>query len=344
MRVFAAVVLSGLLSLLGAGAVHAQESKVFCVFDPAGANGYIYRMLEDYQRKAISSGVRLDMRPYPDEDKLVRDYLAGVCDLAGVTDMGARKFNSFTGSISAIGALPYYEDLRVLMYILASRRVTEHLEEDGHVFMGAAPMGAAYLFVNDKSINHVDALRGKRFAVFEGHHDARYMIEYLGGIAVEAKISNFHTMFNRGEVDIAYGPASAYEVLEMYKGMENGGGLIKYPVGQISIQLFARKGEFEERYVHRSRKNMSRLYPQAMRFVRQYERDIPEERWVEISDDAIRGYQEMLRNVRLEMQESETEEGQLAAEAYHPDMMTALRKIRCYTNPGAIECMKDNLE
>ncbi|MBC7192086.1 putative solute-binding protein [Marinobacter sp.] len=344
MKVYAAMLLGGLLSLLASGTTLAQQSKVFCVFDPGGANGPIYRMMEDYRSKAISSGIRLDMRPYPDEDKLVEDYVAGTCDLAGVTDMGARKFNRFTGSISAIGALPYYEDLRVLMYILASGRVDEYLEEGDHVFMGAAPMGAAYLFVNDKSINHVDALRGKRFAVLEGHLDAEYTIEYLGGIAVEAKISNFHTMFNRGEVDVAYGPAAAYEVLEMYKGMNNGGGLVKYPVGQITIQLFARKGEFDERFVDRSRKNMSRLYPQAMRYVRQYERDIPEERWVEISGEAVRGYQEMLRNVRIEMQNSETEEGQLAARAYHPEMMRVLRKIRCYTNPGSIECMTGGVE
>lgn len=59
--------------------------------------------------------------------------------------------------------------------------------------------------------------------------------------------------------------------------------------------------------MRKSRRIMSRLYPEAMRIVRQYERAIPDDRWVEISPDAVRGYQEMLRSVRIDMQES-TEE------------------------------------
>ena len=258
--------------------------------------------------------------------------------------MGARKFNDFSGSISAIGAVPYYEDLKVLLHILASPRVDRHLEQNGYEVLGVTPMGAAYLFVNDRAIDHVEALEGKRITVFEGHHDARHMVEYVGAVPVAAKISDFASLFNSGEADISYAPAAAYEVLEMFRGMGSKGGIVDYPVGQVTVQLIARADEFDDAFVRKSRRIMSRLYPEAMRIVRQYERSIPEERWVKISPEAVRGYQEMLRSVRIDMQQSTEDSGMLAAGVYHDDMMTILRKVRCYTNPGAMECSADNRE
>jgi len=338
------VLLLVVLGLYGWSGAGASERREFCVFDVAGASGFVYRTLQDYHRKAAMAGVALNMRPYTDEDKAVADLRGGRCDIVAVTDMGARKFNDFSGSISAIGAIPYYEDLKVLLHILASPRVDRHLEQNGYEVLGVTPMGAAYLFVNDRAIDHVEALEGKRITVFEGHHDARHMVEYVGAVPVAAKISNFASLFNSGEADISYAPAAAYEVLEMFRGMGSKGGIVDYPVGQVTVQLIARAGEFDDAFVRKSRRIMSRLYPEAMRIVRQYERSIPEDRWVEISPEAVRGYQEMLRSVRIDMQQSTEDSGMLAAGVYHDDMMTILRKVRCYTNPGAMECSAENRE
>lgn len=332
------------LTSIDAHASEGGDKKTFCVFDVAGAGGFVYRTLQDYHRKALMAGVAMTMKPYTDEDRAVADFRQGLCDLVAVTDMGVRRFNSFSGSISAIGAVPYYEDLRVLLHILSSPRVADHLEEDGYQVLGVAPMGAAYLFVNDRSIDHVDALKDKRITVFEGHYDARHMVEYVGAVPVDARISNFARLFNTGEADISYAPAAAYEVLEMFRGMGESGGIVRYPVGQVTVQLVARSGTFSESFVRKSRKIMSRLYPEAMRIVRQYENAIPAERWIDISPKAMRGYQEMLREVRIDMQASPESSGMLAAGVYDDDMMTILRKVRCYTNPGAVECSADNRE
>lgn len=341
MRLSLTLVVSVWLSVFATVSL-ADDPREFCVFDVGGANGFVYKTLETYQRQAFVEGVRMHMKPYTDEDQVVADFLDDQCDLIAVTDMGARKFNGFTGSISAIGAIPRYEDLKVLMYILASPRVARHLEANGYEVMGVVPMGAAYLFVNDRAINHVDALRGKRITVFEGHEDARHMVEYVGAEPVQAKISNFAQLFNSGEADISYAPGAAYEVLEMFRGMGDKGGIVRYPVGQVTVQLIARSGEFDEDFVRQSRRLISRLYPEAMRIIRQYEDSIPEERWVDISPDAMRGYQEMLRSVRVDMQESD--DHSLADLAYNEEMMTILRKVRCYTNPGAAECSSDDRE
>lgn len=143
------LLLVGVLASWGWGTAGAEGRREFCVFDVAGAGGFVYRTLQDYQRKATMAGVSLSMQPYTDENQAVADFRAGQCDIVAVTDMGARKFNDFSGSISAIGAVPYYEDLQVLLHILSSPRVGEHLEQDGYEVLGVTPMGAAYLFVND---------------------------------------------------------------------------------------------------------------------------------------------------------------------------------------------------
>lgn len=322
----------------------ARDSKRFCVFDVAGASGYVYNLLKSYRRKALQYGEDLTMMPYTDEDRVRADFDAGRCDLIAVTDMGVRHYNRFTGSISAIGAVPRYEDLQVLLHILSSRRVADKLEQGDHTVLGVAPMGAAYLFVNDRSIDTVEDLRGKRIAVFEGHYDARHMVEYVGARPVRAKISNFAQLFNSGEVDMAYAPAAAYEVLEMFRGMGETGGIVRFPVGQVTVQLVAKKGTFDDEFVAHSRKAVSRLYSEAMRMIRQYEDTVPRERWVEIPASARQGYQEMLREVRIDLDNNQSKLGQLAAQVYDDDMMTILRKVRCYTNPGGQECSSPDRE
>ena len=337
-------VIAGLFFLAFQPALAAPEKKQFCVFDVAGANGFVYQLLREYQRGAISSGVALVMQPYTDEDQAVSDFRQGRCDLVALTDMGVRHFNDFTGSISAIGAVPRYEDLRVLLYGMSSPRIATHLSQDGYEVLGVAPMGAAYLFVNDRGINHVAALEEKRITVFEGHHDARHMVEFVGAKPVTAKISNFAQLFNSGQADISYAPAAAWEVLEMFRGAGDRGGIIRYPVGQVTVQLVAREGTFSPEFVRESRKLIARLYPEAIRVIRQFEDRIPAERWVDIGAEDMREYQEMLRQVRIDLLSGKEQKNQLAAAVYHEDMMTILRKIRCYTNPGASECSDQDRE
>lgn len=323
---------------------HAQPSRAFCVFDVAGASGYVYNTLKTYRREMLQVGENLQMKPYTDEDRARADFEAGLCDLVAVTDMGARHYNRFTGSISAIGAVPRYEDLKVLLQILASPRVGDKMDGNGYQILGVAPMGAAYLFVSDRSIDTVEDLRGKRITVFEGHYDAWHMVEYVGAIPVPAKISNFAGIFNSGQADISYVPAAAYEVLEMAKGMGVKGGIVRFPVGQVTIQLVARQGAFDAAFVQKSRKAMSRLYNESMRLVRQYEDAVPQSRWVDVPQKAKLEYQEMLREVRIDLDGNETEIGRLAAQVYDDDMMTILRKVRCYTNPGGKECSSPDRE
>lgn len=90
-----------------------------CVFDVIGANGDIYNMVKDYALEMKSHGVDFELNPYTDEGVAVGDFNAGQCDAVAATDLRTRPFNRFTGTVSAVGALPTYDDLETLLATLA---------------------------------------------------------------------------------------------------------------------------------------------------------------------------------------------------------------------------------
>lgn len=316
----------------------------FCVFDVIGANGDVFNLFKDYVLQARAEGIELKMQPYTDENVAVADFVAGQCDMVAVTDLRARRFNRFTGSISAIGAVPTYEDLRLLLQALARPRAARYLTSGEFDIMGIVPAGAGYMFVNDRKMNAVEAYAGKRVTVLSYQRDAMHMINYINATPIPSDITTFGGKFNNGAADACYAPAAAYRVLELYKGVGDNGGIVRYPLGQLTWQIVARRGTFEEGFVERSREIAYSLLPAAMAMIRQYEESVPAEHWIDISRDSIEGYQEMFRANRLQLASSEQAGGRSASTVYDDDMMRIMRKIRCHTNPGAAECAASDRE
>ena len=337
-------VLSTLLAGAQAHATEQPQQHTLCIFDVVGSQGDSFNLMKSYQLEAMKAGVNFRMRAYKDEAKAIEAFRAGRCSVMGIADIRVREFNRFTGSISAIGAVPYYSDLKILMHSLADRRTASKLENERYQILGVVPLGGIYLFVNDRSIDTVEDLKGKRITVLHDHADATHMINYVGAIPVPADITTFSNLFKAGQADVSYAPAAAYEVLEMYHGMGDKGGIVRYPLGQFTLQLVARQGVFDNQFVIRSRRIMADLYDTAMNMTWRYEQAIPSDRWVDIPQDAIAGYQEMLRGVRVQMVNGEIDQQDGPNNVYHPDMLRLLRKIRCHTNPGALECTATDKE
>ncbi|MDX5299154.1 MAG: DUF6091 family protein [Gammaproteobacteria bacterium] len=322
----------------------ADDTRSLCIFDIIGSQGDAFALMKQYQVEALKAGVSFQLRAYQDEHRAVEDFRAGQCDVVGITDIPAREFNSFSGSISAIGAVPLYHDLKILMNSLADRRVASRMGNADYQVLGVVPLGGVYLFVNDRAINTVDALRNKRIAALQNHSDAVHMIEYVGARPVPAHVTTVAPLFKTGQVDIAYVPAAAYEVLEMHVGMGDKGGIVRYPLGQFTLQLITRTDTFDKAFVAQSRRIMAGLFDQAMASILRYERSVPEDRWIDLPREAIDGYQEMLRGLRVEIVSGSAASGQALSNVYHPDMLRLLRKIRCHTDPGAVECTAQDKE
>ncbi|MBO6850286.1 MAG: hypothetical protein JJ867_07425 [Marinobacter sp.] len=328
------------LSLVAVAPFAAAESVKMCVFDVIGANGDMFNMVKDYALEMKAHGVDFDLRPYTDEGVAVGDFNSGQCDAVAATDLRTRPFNKFAGSISAVGAIPSYDDLKTVLATLAQPKAAPLMQQGGYEVLGIVPIGAGYLFVNDRSIDTAGELAGKRMATLDYQKDAIHMVNHVKATVVPSDITNFAGKFNNGSVDTAYAPAFAYEALELYKGVGDKGGIVDYPLAQLTIQVIAREGVVDAETAQKSREVAWGMYGQAMNLIRGQEEAIPEKQWIQISESDIEGYQEMFRENRLQLRDGSGG----ADKVYHPKMMSLLSKIRCTSNPSASECTASDRE
>lgn len=328
------------LTLAAVAPLASAQTVSMCVFDVIGANGDLYNMVKDYALEMKAHGVDFNLKPYTDEGVAVGDFNAGQCDAVAATDLRTRPFNRFTGSISAVGALPTYDDLKTLLATLAQPKAAPLMKQNGYEVLGIVPAGAGYLFVNDRSIDTAGELAGKRMATLDYQKDAIHMVNFVKATVVPSDITNFAGKFNNGSVDTAYAPAFAYEALELYKGIGENGGIVDYPLAQLTIQLIAKDDVLDDATAQKAREVAWGMFPQAMDLISRQEAAIPDEQWVRIPEKDIQGYQEMFRQNRLEMRDGKNG----APDVYHPKMLGLLSKIRCASNPSASECTAANRE
>lgn len=328
------------LTLAAAAPLASAQTVSVCVFDVIGANGDFYNLMKDYALEMKAQGVDLTLKPYTDEGVAVGDFNAGQCDAVAATDIRIRPYNRFTGSISAVGAIPTYDNLKTLLATLAQPKAAPLMKENGYEVLGIIPVGAGYLFVNDRSIDTAGELAGKRMATLDYQKDAIHMVNYVKATVVPSDITNFAGKFNNGSVDTAYAQAFAYEALELYKGIGDKGGIVDYPLAQLTLQIVARDEVLDDDTAQKAREVAWHMFPQAMDLIRSQEQAIPEDKWIRIPDKDIEGYQEMFRQNRLEMRDGVNG----APNVYHPKMLSLLSKIRCASNPAAAECTADNRE
>lgn len=328
------------LTLAAIAPLASAQTVKMCVFDVIGANGDMYNMVKDYALEMKSHGVDFDLKPYTDEGVAVGDFNAGQCDAVAATDLRTRPFNRFAGTVSAVGALPTYDDLKTLLATLAQPKAASLMKQGGYEVLGIVPVGAGYLFVNDRSIDTAGELAGKRMATLDYQEDAIHMVNFVKATVVPSDITNFAGKFNNGSVDTAYAPAFAYEALELYKGLGDKGGIVDYPLAQLTIQIISRDDVLDDKTAQAARQVAWDMYPQAMNLISKQEEAIPEEKWIRIPEKDIQGYQEMFRQNRIEMRDGLNN----APDVYHPKMLGLLSKIRCSSNPSASECTSENRE
>src|SRR5690606_11768997 len=196
--------------------------------------------------------------------------------------------------------------------------------------VGVAPMGAAFLFVKDRTIDTVGELSGKSISVMEYDAAQAKMAAKVGMSPVMSDITNFAGRFNNGSVDICFAPALAYSALELYKGMQPNGGIVNYVLGQLTMQVLVRHERFPEGFGDLSRKYMFGQFERAKRIIDNADKEIDAKWWIHLPQADVARYDEMLRESRIALRD----EG-----IYDPEMMTLLRKIRCKQDASRAECV-----
>ncbi|MDK2779052.1 MAG: DUF6091 family protein [Pseudomonadota bacterium] len=307
------------------------SKRTFCIYDPLGANGSLFGLSKDYSTMALEWGVDFHLRAYTDEKIAIDDFKAEQCDAVLMTGARARPFNKFTATVEAIGAVPSDDIMRNIITTVSSPKAAKYMTEGRYEVGGILPAGPIYLFVRDRSVDSVEELSGKRIATFEYDEPSIKLVNHVGASVVPANSANFSGKFNNGSVDAAYAPAVAYKPLEMYKGLGNKGGIMRFNLAYLDFQIILHKDRFPEGFGQKSRQKVAASFDRMLGYIEQDTSGIDKKYWMDLADADQNKYNQMLRNVRIDLRE----EG-----VYHPVMLRLMRKLRCAEDPAAAECVE----
>jgi len=320
--------LDAIRSLYGYGP-DATFSRKICIWDIVGRNGPVFTAAEDQRIRLLGYGVDVELVPYTSETVIVEDLKSARCDAALISGLRARLFNRFSGTVDAVGALPTDEHMRVLLQVLASPKLADKMVSNDYVTMGIAPAGGAYIFVNDRAISSLAKAAGRKVAVLDYDPTQARMVAQIGATPISSDIVSAPNKFNNGVVDVLAAPLIAYEVLELYKGMDPDGGIVDYPLAQISMQLIGRADKFPNELAQLVREAFYEGYEQIMARLDEEAKKVPERWWIQIPDVDKREYEVMMQEARIQLRDENY---------YDAEMLTLQRKIRCKLAPDRAEC------
>lgn len=333
MKSLSRLILLMLLAIVAAGtltheAMAEGQARTLCVFDPSGANGDLYKGMVNYQTDAAAWGVNFTLKPYTSETGVIDDFKAGQCNAILVTGTRARAFVKRTGSIEAIGALPTYKLLKKAIKTLSKPKAAKLSKSGEYENVGIIPTGGVYLLVNDKSINTIEKLSGKRIATFSFDDAAKTMVDEAGASIASAEISSFAGMFNNRSVDACYAPATVVKPLELTKGLGSKGGMVHYPIAQTTVQIIIKSSDFPADYGVKSREHVAKKFDDSLKAIKSAEKGLGKY-WIEIPPEDKQRYDRLFRTVRIKLRDKKT---------YDKTMLKIMFRLRCKADASRAEC------
>lgn len=321
-----------LMTCLGLWGVQVQAQSL-CVYDPLGAQGDTFAFMKDYALAAKQWGAEISLQPYADDQRASDDFKSAKCDALATTGIRARQFNNFSGSIDSAGGVPDEATAKIIISWMANPRLAPELQHANTEVVGVSLLGPAYPMTNDRSINTLSKLSGKRFGVLDYDKAQQAVVGKIGATPVIVNLSSIGNKFNTAQLDVIDLPAVAFKALELNKGMGNKGAIIRYPVAYMTTQIVIHPARFPDYYGQKSRYWVADQLDRQVETVRRIESSIEKRYWMDIPAPDKLNYDKFMREARISL----ANEG-----AYDKRMGSLLKKIRCVQNPSHYECpLKD---
>ncbi|MBR4984880.1 MAG: hypothetical protein IKY83_03990 [Proteobacteria bacterium] len=325
-----ALCLGALVSLSLAGNAFAGDPRTLCVYDPSGANGEAYATMKDYQIAATAWGIDFTLKPYTNEKTAADDFKAGQCDAAFLTGVRARGFTKFAATVEALGATPSYELLGEVIKLMAQPKVAKKMKNGDYETAMVMPMGAVYIMVRDKAWNSLETIAGKKVATIGFDAAATHMVKLAGASMVAADISTFGGIFNNGAADICYAPATAFKPLELEKGVKAKGGILRYPIAQLTGQVLIHSSKFTPEFAQASREYGANAYSNILTLSTKSDASIDKKYWIDIDKEAKARYDALFQDVRVKLRDED--------QIYDKEMLSIMRRLRCKSDNTRPEC------
>ena len=303
--------------------------RTVCIWDIVGRSGPIWAAAQDQRSQILEYGVDVNLLPFTNETVIAEELKSGRCDAALMSGLRARLFHRYAGSIDAIGAVPSEKHMELLLKVLAHPNTAPKMVSGEYVILGIAPAGAAFVFVNDRSITSLAKAAGKKVAVLDYDKTQAEMVAQVGATPIATDITRAPAMFNNGVVDVLAAPLVAYEALELYKGMTPNGGIVDYPLAQITMQMIGRSEKFPNELAQLVREAFYQGYDQIMNRLGEEAGKVPDKWWIALPEEDKQEYEVMMQQARLDLRERGY---------YDADMLTLQRKIRCKLDQSRAEC------
>jgi len=319
----------------------AQAAKQrLCVYDPSGTNGEAYRAAMDYRLEMAQNGAEFELKAYTNEKVAIEDFRVDQCDAVMASALRTRQFNGVSAALDSMGAATIvrngkvdmdasFEVVRRFVEGMSQPKAAELMVAGPYEIAGILPLGAAYAFVNDRSINTLEAATRKRIATFDYDKAQADLAKVVGANAVASDSVNFANMFNNGNVDVVIAPTILYKPLELFRGIGSKGGVSRFPLAILTYQLVIKPDRFPKGYGQKSREYMAQNFELAIASLRLADRGVPESSWIDAPEAAVTRNQVLLKQIRLQM----AEQG-----VYDKRGLRLVKKIRCNLAPEAAEC------
>ena len=192
------------------------------------------------------------------------------------------------------------------------------------------PMGAVYLMLRDRKWSSIEDIAGKRITTIDFDQAAIYMVKLVGASMVSADISTFSGIFNNGAADICYSPTTAFKPLELEKGVKAKGGIVKYPIAQLTGQILIQSAKFPEDFGQKSRQYGSDNYKKILQISTKSDASIDKKYWIDIDDAARAKYDQLFLDVRVHLRDNE--------KIYDKSALSLMRRLRCSKDKNRPEC------
>jgi hypothetical protein len=333
------LILAALLTAMSFHSAYATSGPklTLCVFDPLGARGDAFGYARDYVLQFPRFGLNnpVELKAYTNEAIVAEDFKAGQCDGAIMTNLRARQFNKYTGSLDAVGAVPSRAALNLALEALANKQLAPKMSEGDYEVIGIIPLGTAYIMVGDRKINTLAKAAGKKIAVLDYDKSQAKLVQKIGAQPVSVDLTTISGKFNNHQVDIIAGPAVIFKPFELAKGMtspsgEVTGAVIRFPLIQITAVIVVRKSKFiNEDANQKIREYVNGHIGVAYKYIDNAEKDIDAKYWMDVPAADKPGYVKLMRASRMDL----TKDG-----TYDSAMMHLLKKVRCKLDPSNYEC------
>lgn len=311
-----------------------------CVYDPLGAKGDAFLAARDFRVEMLEHGVDIDLLPYVDERVAVEDFRTGQCDAVMATALRTKAFNDTAAALDAVGASSIvrngkidmeasYDVVRRFVQLMSTPKAANLMTDGAYEIAGIFPLGAAYVFVNDRANASIEGMSGKRIGAFDHDKAQAEMVQRMGARAVPADISNVGTMFNNRNVDMVVLPTIAYRPFELYRGLGTKGAVLRMPMTISTYQMAIRSAKFPKGLGQAGREYIAKNFDLAMATLKMADRDVAENFWMDATSADTIKFVDLARQVRIAM----AEKGQ-----YSKQGLKLVKRIRCTIAPEAGEC------